>query len=75
MAQSIIGGATEYGEQTLDDIQKDIRHWIGYVQKTESLLSDGMQKATESGFWGKVDYDFKLTIITSMDRNVNDMKS
>lgn len=67
MAQSIIGGATEYSEQTLVAIQEDIRYWIGYVQKTAAFLADGMQKATESGFWGKVDYDFKLTIITSIE--------
>lgn len=66
MAQSIFGGATEYGEQSLEDIFEDIGYWIDYSKRIKILLSNGMSDSKKSGFWKKIDNEFQMTIETSI---------
>lgn len=66
MAQSMIGGATDYHEQSINDIREDIIIWIEYTKRIKKLLSDGVEKSKSSKFWNIVDSDFKMTIITSI---------
>lgn len=64
--QSSIGGATDYSEQSCNDILKDIQHWIDKAKKINAYMTGHLQMAKLSGFWRRVDNDFQLTILTSI---------
>lgn len=64
--QGIIGGATSYEEQSLKDILNDIDGWYTYTDHIKKYIIEQRQTMIESGFWDKVDFDFKLTIETSI---------
>lgn len=66
MAQGLIGGATAYDEQSLNDILVDIQCWIEYTNDIKKKLDEWLTISKESGFWKKVDYDFQLTIYSSI---------
>lgn len=67
MSQSIIGGATDYSEQTIINIQQDINKWINSAQNIQKILVDGKKKSEENGFWARINDDFQMTITSSIE--------
>ncbi|MCI6637660.1 MAG: hypothetical protein SOT60_10405 [Bilifractor sp.] len=63
--QSSIGGATDYSEQSCNDILKDIQNWIVETQKIDVYMNEHLNMAKVSGFWQKVDCDFQITLLAS----------
>lgn len=66
MAQGLIGGATSYEEQSLQDILGDIKNWLFYTEKIKDYILCKKEELIRSKFWDKVSYDFQLTINTSI---------
>lgn len=64
--QGSIGGTTDYSEQSCDDILKDIQRWIDETQKIDAYMNEHLKMAKNSGFWRCVDFDFQMTLLTSM---------
>lgn len=66
MAQGLIGGATSYEEQSLQDILEDVNEWIKYTQEISLEINKGITKLKESNFWNKVYFNFQLTLLSSL---------
>lgn len=64
--QSIFGGATDYNEQTLDDIYKDIVCWIKYTKEVKDYIDNKLDESLKSGFWNEV-YDKAKKFIKGMN--------
>lgn len=77
MAQGIYGGATSYEEQSLTDIDLDIQKWIKYTEEIKKMMNSWLEESKRNGFWEKVDFDFQMTIYSSIsyyDTIISDMK-
>lgn len=76
MTQALIPGSTNYGEQTLSDIQKDIESWINYTKKVKNLFETTILQLSQSGYWyKKVPFSFKgfcQTVPTICDTFITD---
>ena len=66
MAQGLIGGATSYQDQSLQDILADVVNWIFYTEDRKSFLSQEHQKLVSRGYWDVIPYDFQMTIVSSI---------
>lgn len=66
MAQGIIGGATSYGGQSINDIKKDIVDWMRYTEEIMSEIELGIETLKQSGFWSKVSFNFQMTLFSSL---------
>lgn len=66
MAQGIFGGATSYEEQSLQDILDDIIGWIQYTTERKEFILAQKSIVEKSGFWGKIAFDFQMTILTTI---------
>lgn len=58
MAQSFIAGMTNYGEQTIEDIKKDILDWIEYSKRVKVLFVETIIELKTTGYWKKVPFGF-----------------
>lgn len=77
MAQGIFGGATSYEEQSLTDIDLDIQKWIKYTEEIKKMMNSWLEESKRNGFWEKVDFDFQMTIYSSIsyyNTIISDMK-
>lgn len=66
MAQSIIGGATSYEEQSLIDILEDINRWLPYTENKKDFMYSKKQELVERNYWDNIPYDFQLTIDSTL---------
>jgi hypothetical protein len=66
MAQGIIGGATSYEEQSLNDILEDIIGWINYTNNKKLFILKQKNLLHQSGFWDKIAFNFQLTVISTI---------
>lgn len=66
MAQSIVGGATSYEEQSLIDILEDINRWLSYTENRKKLMYSKKQELIERNYWDNIPFDFQLTIDSTL---------
>lgn len=66
MTQGLIGGATSYEEQSLNNILGDVQVWIEYTQKMCTDMNSWLECLKESKFWEKVPVDFQMTVFSSL---------
>ena len=71
MAQGLFGGCTSYEVQSLNSIIKDVENWKSYSQIINRELKERVEKAKENKFWEKVGFDFKMTIISTINYTEN----
>lgn len=53
MTQSLFAGCTDYTEQSLEDIRKDIAHWKKLSAEVKEEFRGIIQELTECGYWEK----------------------
>lgn len=66
MVQGIIGGATSYEEQSLEDILCDIKSWIQYTESKQNFIKDGIEYLEKCGFWNEIPFNFQMTLLSSV---------
>lgn len=66
MAQGIIGGATSYEEQSLQDMINDIDAWVKYARDTKLFLIEQRKLMEKSKYIQKIPYGFTATIHTTI---------
>lgn len=66
MAQGIIGGATSYEEQSLQDMMNDIDGWIEYAKDTKLFLIEHRERMEKSKYIQKIPYGFTATMYTTI---------
>lgn len=66
MAQGLIGGATSYEEQSLQDILVDIEKWLFYTEQIKDYILYKKDELIRTKFWNKIPYNFQLTINASI---------
>ena len=60
MAQGLIAGLTNYDEQNISDIEKDIKKWIELSNDIKVLFEKTITELIEVGYWEqKVSFDFR----------------
>ncbi|WP_318557332.1 hypothetical protein [Geobacter anodireducens] len=59
MSRGMVAGMTDYSHQSLDDIVADLKEWTGYLKETMVNIKSAVTELKASGYWEKVDYDFK----------------
>ena len=61
MAQGFIAGATNYSDQSIMDIKKDIESWISYSRQIKSNFEITIAELKEQDYWDdKVAFDFQV---------------
>lgn len=61
MAQGLIAGTTNYNEQSIMDIKRDIKSWMSYCIKTKNFFEKTIAELKEQNYWdGKVAFDFQM---------------
>lgn len=66
MAQGIFGGATNYDDQSLEEILRDIQSWINYTNKTKDKFEKDINVLREANYWGKIPFNFQMTLLSSV---------
>ena len=66
MVQGLIGGATSYEEQSLQDMMNDIDGWIKYAKDTKIFLSEQRECMEKSKYIQKIPYGFIATMYTTI---------
>lgn len=66
MTQGLIGGATSYEEQSLNDILDDINVWIEYTKKTKHFLETSKDTLIEKKYWNTIPFNFQRTLFTTL---------
>lgn len=66
MVQGVIGGGTNYGDQSIYDILEDIKKWVEYTREIKKFLEDSQNELKNRGFWNNIPFNFQMTIITSI---------
>lgn len=60
MAQGLIAGATNYDEQSILDIKKDIEKWISYSSRIREFFETTIADLKNQDYWdSKVPYNFQ----------------
>lgn len=62
MAMSIFGGFTDYSHQSFEDMIQDLNVWIENTSTDIESIKSLHEKLINSGYWDKVDYDFKALV-------------
>ena len=62
MVQSMIGGATNYSYQTMQQILVDINQWIKYAEQIRNKMKNNLAEVENSTIWQNASYNFKMTI-------------
>lgn len=58
MSQGLFAGFTNYSEQSISDIKKDITRWIDYSERIKKEFQSTIDNLTKSGYWDYVPYDY-----------------
>lgn len=66
MAQGLIGGATSYEEQSIQDILTDINRWIEYTEEIIVLIQEGIDYLKQCEFWNKIPFNFQMTLLSTI---------
>lgn len=67
MAQGLLGGATDYGDQSIEDIIEDITDWIDYTNKTKKFFEENIEIIRNNGYWSNnIPYDFGSVLLQSI---------
>ncbi|USK92867.1 hypothetical protein [Rossellomorea marisflavi] len=66
MAQGILGGMSNYGDQSMADIIEDINKWIFYANQVKGYIEEGITTLKEKEYWNKVPFNFQVTLISSV---------
>lgn len=66
MSQGLIGGATSYEEQSINDILDDIKSWIEYTKTKKSFIEDGIKHLKNCGFWNQIPFNFQMTLLSTL---------
>ncbi|MEK5038893.1 hypothetical protein [Sporosarcina sp. FSL K6-3457] len=66
MAQGMIGGMTNYEDQSIGDILEDIKGWISYTEEIRNLIETGIDILKENGYWNNIPYSFQATLLSSI---------
>jgi len=66
MVQGLIGGMTNYNNQSLNDIVGDINDWIGYSLETKNFLEDNMEFLKKNDYWNNIPFNFQMTLYSSI---------
>lgn len=67
---------TSYGNQSIEDIKKDIKFWLQYTKDTKKFLEENIQILKENKYWANIPFNFKTTLyqgIKSQNTNMNDL--
>lgn len=61
MSQGLFAGGTDYQNQSLDDIRKDIEKWVNYSQSIENFFEEHIQSLKKIGYWiENVPFNFRV---------------
>lgn len=66
MSQGLIGGATSYEEQSMNDILEDIKRWVEYTQEDCDYISKNIKYLKECSFWDKIPFNFQMTLLSTI---------
>lgn len=66
MTQGLIGGATSYEEQSLEDIISDIESWCDYTRNRKEFIIQRKNKLKEIRFWDNIPFNFQMTLETTI---------
>ncbi|MER2126307.1 hypothetical protein [Solibacillus sp.] len=66
MAQGIMGGMTNYEDQSIRDILEDIKGWVSYTEEIKSLTETGIDILKNNGYWSNIPYNFRATLLSSI---------
>lgn len=66
MAQGMIGGMTNYEDQSIGDILEDIKGWISYTEEIKNLIETGINILKENSYWSNIPYNFQATLLSSI---------
>ncbi|MGR9047091.1 hypothetical protein ACQ4XT_00295 [Halobacillus faecis] len=78
MARGMIVGSTDYGNQSLEDIRKDLIQWINSLEETIQDFNAAIEDLESNGMWTSLDYDFKsssLSLIRFFNTAITDIKN
>lgn len=66
MAQSIFGGATDYSEQTCQDILSDVLRWVDLTRNVKKESTEEVDQLETDGEWNQVLWDIRDLFLSSI---------
>lgn len=61
MTQGLVAGCTNYREQTISDIRRDIGLWMKYTKEVQELFESTILQLSQSEYWDiQVPFNFKM---------------
>ncbi|MGE7944099.1 hypothetical protein ACQKNB_18640 [Lysinibacillus xylanilyticus] len=66
MVQGLIGGATNYNDQSINDIIEDLKNWISYSIETKKYIEENMNYLKNNSYWDNIPLNFQMTLIESI---------
>ncbi len=67
MAQGFMAGATNYDDQSIEDIIENITDWISFTKETKDFFEKNIEILRKNGYWDEtIPYDFQSTLVQSI---------
>lgn len=66
MAQGMLGAATSYGDQSINEILADINKWVFFTEETKCSMESKITLLRDNNYWSNMPYNFRGTISDSL---------
>lgn len=75
LSQGLFGGATNYEDQSIADINEDIISWLQYTEETKKHLEGGISALKIERYWSNIPFNFQAILQASIrcqNTNISD---